>query len=330
MMDVSCAIIRNEEGRILIVQRGKNGDHPLKWEFPGGKINKGETPEDCILREIDEELEMDIIISGKLDAVYYDYGTKQVKLLPFICDTLDLNPILNEHSDYRWVEVTELNDIDFCEADIVVVRRYISSVNELTDRGLLHQPKESEGKMDTDLQEMLNRMMGATEADWMAMSAAENPEILRKLFEYSGSKDTKLAFRSSWTLSKLCDRNPDILAPWIPEIVDTIRCTGNESVERSFLRILSLLDIAGIDQDHQGLIADHCFRALNSGTSAIAVKAYSMEIIYKLAVLYPDLANELSVSVNMLKGEGSAGVKARGRIILKKLAGISGDHQSSP
>ena len=77
------------------------------------------------------------------------------------------------------------------------------------------------------------------------------------------------------------------------------------------------------------MLTDHCFNALNSGTSAIAIKAYSMEVLYKLALIYPELANELSASINMLQGEGSAGIILRGRIILKKLAEISTNPESS-
>lgn len=329
-MDVTCAIIRNEESRILIVQRGGYGDHPFKWEFPGGKVREDETPEDCIIREIDEELGIDIIVTGTLEAVNYDYGHKQVRLLPFICDTLALAPVLNEHNDFRWIQEKELNTVDFCEADVIVAERYISSVNKLTDPGPWQEPPELPEKTSLLMEEMLNKIMSISEVDWVAMSAAENPEILRQLFYYSDGKDYRLAFRASWILSKLCDRKPEVLLPWLPVIIKRVRHTTNESVERSFLRILSLQDLSRLNQHDQGLIADHCFRALNSGFSAIAVKAYSMEIIYKLAVIYPDLANELSACVNMLHGEGSAGIKARGRIILKKLAEIPRDPQSSP
>ncbi|MBP1666519.1 MAG: mismatch repair protein MutT, partial [Bacteroidetes bacterium] len=55
MIDVTCAIIRNEENELLIVQRGEQSDHPYKWEFPGGKINEDESDEECIIREIKEE-----------------------------------------------------------------------------------------------------------------------------------------------------------------------------------------------------------------------------------------------------------------------------------
>ena len=98
---------------------------------------------------------------------------------------------------------------------------------------------------------------------------------------------------------------------------------------RSILRIISLSDMERISEKNHGILADHCFGLLKSGFSAIAIKAYSMEIIYRLALIYPELANELAASINMLEGEGSAGVIARGRIIMKKLAEITGDPGST-
>jgi len=77
-----------------------------------------------------------------------------------------------------------------------------------------------------------------------------------------------------------------------------------------------------ITSREHGMLADLCFAKLNSGVSAIAVKAYSMEIIYRLAIIYPELANELSATINMLQGEGSAGMVARGHKVMKKLADI--------
>jgi len=100
MITVTCAIIRNDGNQILIVQRGENTDHPLKWEFPGGKVAPGESEEECVIREIDEELSMEIVICGKLEPVDYDYGHKQIRLIPFVCDTLDELPVLSEHLDY--------------------------------------------------------------------------------------------------------------------------------------------------------------------------------------------------------------------------------------
>jgi hypothetical protein len=168
-------------------------------------------------------------------------------------------------------------------------------------------------------------MMGRKEAEWLAESAVENGEILKKLLEYSFSKDKKLAFRASWTLSKVYDKYPDLIGSDLQVIIASLESLENESVQRSFLRMISLSDLNTINQKQQGILADHCFKMLKSGFSAIAIKAYSMEIIYKLAIIYPELANELSSIISMLQGEGSAGILARGHIILKKLAGTFKD-----
>ena len=96
MLNVTCAIIRNEESEVLVVQRGERTDHPFKWEFPGGKLNESETDEECIIREIKEELSMDIVICKRIAGTEYDYGYKQIKLIPFVCDTLDDLPFLSE------------------------------------------------------------------------------------------------------------------------------------------------------------------------------------------------------------------------------------------
>ncbi len=124
MLSVTCAVIRNEENEVLIVQRGEASDHPYKWEFPGGKILEGESEDDCIIREIREELSMEIVICGRLPEVDHDYGNKHIRLIPFICDTLDELPLLSEHIDFKWVSEKDLLSFDYSEADIFVGESY--------------------------------------------------------------------------------------------------------------------------------------------------------------------------------------------------------------
>ena len=322
MIDVTCAIIRNEENEILVVQRGEKSDHPLKWEFPGGKIAKNESLEECIIREIDEELSMSIVICGKLDPVEYDYGHKQVRLYPFICDTIDELPFLSEHLAYRWIREVDLNSVDFCEADSLVVSGFLDSFGNKEIQEVQTINQLSQEPDDTGLQEMVNQIMGMKEAEWIATSAIENPVIFRRLIEFSFSPDRKLAFRASWILTKVCDRFPDLINPFISQIIEALDKLENESAERSFLRIISMSDLSRFSSKHQGILADHCFTALKSGFSAIAVKAYSMEILYRLSVIYPDLASELAASIKILLEDSSAGISARGRTIMKKLGEI--------
>ena len=128
MINVTCAVIRNEENEVLIVQQGEFTDHPLKWEFPGGKLNAGETTEECIIREVMEELSMEVVICGYLPEVEYDYGHKKIRLIPFICDTLDELPYLSEHEDFKWATAEDalkmplVLDEDFCLKDFFKIK----------------------------------------------------------------------------------------------------------------------------------------------------------------------------------------------------------------
>lgn len=328
MIDVTCAIIRNEENEVLVVQRSEQSDHPFKWEFPGGKINKDETDEDCIIREIREELFMDIVICGKLQPVDHDYGHKRIRLIPFICDTLDELPVLTEHIDFRWCTPEELESVDLSEADIRVRSRYLGTFVISVPERNNYSAMEVEPDTDKDLQRMIHSIMSIQEADWLASSAPDNPVLIRKLIEYSYSEDKKLSFRASWTLSKVFDKNPEMVIPHFPGLIESLNSLKNESTQRSFLRIISLSDLSRLSLKQHGILADHCFTALNSASSAIAIKAYAMEVIYRLALIYPELSNELAASIRMLSGEGSSGIIARGKIILGKLVSFTSGHKS--
>jgi 8-oxo-dGTP diphosphatase len=320
MIDVTCAIIRNEENEILVVRRGENTDHPLKWEFPGGKINKGESEEECIIREIAEELSIDIVICSRLTPVEHNYGNKQIRLIPFICDTLDELPVLTEHTEHKWYTINELQSVDFSEADIPVAKQFIETcgtTNESMPANMVSG--EETNSANIDLQDVINRMMSRKEAEWVADLAIENQAVFKKLLDYSIKGDKKLAFRSTWTLSKVCDKYPELIDPYLTDIISRINDFDNESVQRSFLRIISLKDLNAIDKKFHGILAEYCFSKLNSGFSAIAIKAYSMEILFNLTSIYPELANELVPAIQILTEDGSAGILARGKNILKKL-----------
>lgn len=318
MIDVTCAIIRNDEGRVLIVQRGEKTDHPFKWEFPGGKVAPGESEEDCIIREIREELSIEIVICRNLQPFEYDYGQKQIRLIPFVCDTLDEMPLLTEHIAFKWVDLKDLLAADYSEADVPVAREYYEIEGKRLRKGEKND-QEISASEDIGLKQMISATRGIKDIEWIARSAIGNPDILQKLVDYSFMTDKNLAFKASWTLTKVSDQAPGLIYPYLKRIVTALEKSEHDSVKRSFLRIISLTDIGIIESDQHGFLADHCFRALNSEFTPVAIKAYSMEILYRLAVKYPELTNELAASVNMMRDE-EAGVKARGRIILKKLS----------
>lgn len=318
MIDVTCAVIRNEEDDVLVVQRGGNTDHPFRWEFPGGKLMKDETEEECVIREVKEELSMDIVICKRLSDVVHDYGIKKIRLIPFICDTLDDIPFLSEHIAYKWMNANELLAVDFSEADVFVAEQYVKTLCFNVQSG--GGQNDTEPQIDeAEIREMIEKVMGMKEAEWAAASVIENPALLKKFIEFSYSADAKLAFHSSWILTKACDKTPEIIYPYLPAIIESLQGLDNESALRSFLRILSLTDPERFSPRHQGLLADTCFRLLNSGFSAIAVKAYSMEILYRLTIIHPDLATELALSIRGIMDIDSAGIVSKAKSILKKL-----------
>ena len=116
MLQVTCAIIIQNK-KILITQNSANSDHPFQWEFPGGKTKNGESYEQCIIREIQEELDIHIRVREALIAVEYNYGIKQIRLIPFICTIKNGDIKLNHHHQKDWVSIKQLPEIDFSEAD---------------------------------------------------------------------------------------------------------------------------------------------------------------------------------------------------------------------
>jgi 8-oxo-dGTP diphosphatase len=97
---------------------------PLKWEFPGGKIKAGETPEDCLRREIAEELNVSIAVHQSLAPVTHAYPAFTITLYPFICSIAAGDIKLREHAAVAWLPRNQLFTLDWAEADLPVVDAY--------------------------------------------------------------------------------------------------------------------------------------------------------------------------------------------------------------
>jgi 8-oxo-dGTP diphosphatase len=125
MIDVTCAIIEKER-KVLCAQRSEHMKHSLKWEFPGGKQEAGETLEACLVREIKEELGLAIAIREKLPAIRHQYNNaKEICLHPFICTIQAGELFLKEHKQVAWLNPQELNVLDWVEADIPILHYYL-------------------------------------------------------------------------------------------------------------------------------------------------------------------------------------------------------------
>lgn len=124
-ISVTCAIIIKNK-KVLVVQRSESMKLPLKWEFPGGKIENGESEVECIVREIKEELNLDIAVLKKLHSSEFDYPNISIELIPFIAKQIGGQIRLSEHAAFKYIEKEELLDLDWAEADIPIVKEYLS------------------------------------------------------------------------------------------------------------------------------------------------------------------------------------------------------------
>ena len=122
---VSCAIVEGDEGSILAAQRGGEGRMAGKWEFPGGKIDPGETAEESLHREMLEEMGVGVTILDALPPVLHDYGFLAVELHPFVVRIASGTITLHEHRAVRWGTPSDLLSLDWAEADIPVIRSYL-------------------------------------------------------------------------------------------------------------------------------------------------------------------------------------------------------------
>ena len=123
-IDVTCAIIE-KNGKVLAAQRGPGMTMPFKWEFPGGKINPGETAENCIIREVKEELNIEIQIKTMLPPSSHAYPELYVRLHPFVCRIIHGRIKSAEHHAVQWTGHDQLLSLQWAEADVAVVHSYL-------------------------------------------------------------------------------------------------------------------------------------------------------------------------------------------------------------
>ena len=124
-----------EEGRILICQRRAGGRFALKWEFPGGKVEDGESPEACLRRELLEELSVDAEVGPEIYRTLYQYPDGfVVRLLFFRVLRYSGTPLNHAFERFAWVRLEELAGFDFLEADQELIGRMIQGETDLMPR----------------------------------------------------------------------------------------------------------------------------------------------------------------------------------------------------
>ncbi len=128
IISVVCAIIE-QDGLVLCALRSEHMSLPGKWEFPGGKLEVNELPEEALIREINEELNIEIKIIEPLPTAEHAYvPEKIIQLIPYRCVIVgNERPRATEHSELRWVKRDELLQLDWAAADVPIVLNYIQT-----------------------------------------------------------------------------------------------------------------------------------------------------------------------------------------------------------
>lgn len=127
-IEVVAAVIRNND-KYLCAQRKDYGELAKKWEFPGGKIELGESNEEALIREIKEELDITISVQAFLTTVNHEYESFHITMHAYLCEITEGNLTILDHIDAKWLTVTEMIEYDFAAADHPI----ISKLNNIKD-----------------------------------------------------------------------------------------------------------------------------------------------------------------------------------------------------
>jgi ADP-ribose pyrophosphatase len=128
-VDVVGAVIFNEKNEILCAQRSPSMSQPGLWEFPGGKIEPGESPEACLIREIKEELDCLIEVHERIADATHPYPNLIVRLVTYSASIVEGAPKPKEHAQLVWLPLADLAALDWAPADIPTVRALMASID---------------------------------------------------------------------------------------------------------------------------------------------------------------------------------------------------------
>lgn len=128
MIKVVAGILKKDD-KVLIARKREGKPLAGLWEFPGGKIEEGETPEESLVRELMEEMEIKISVKDYVGKSIYDYGNgKVIELLGYTAEIIEGDIVLTDHDKYIWVALSEINNYSLAPADIPLVEKMIGNI----------------------------------------------------------------------------------------------------------------------------------------------------------------------------------------------------------
>lgn len=129
VLRVACAVIE-QGGNVLVARRGENMKHPLMWEFPGGKVEEGESAEECVVREIQEELKMEVEVKSALPVCIETQQNQVLHLMPFVCSIIQGNPEALVHNKIAWSKPEALHLFNWIPIDLKVIEYYLNYIKK--------------------------------------------------------------------------------------------------------------------------------------------------------------------------------------------------------
>lgn len=130
VIDVVCAVIESDDGLVLACQRADDRHLGGLWEFPGGKVEDGESANEALVREIREELDIEIQTLSELRPVVWEYEERTIQLHPYRCKIVSGEPRALEHKEIAWSKLEELDQYEWAGADLTIVRELMDAVEE--------------------------------------------------------------------------------------------------------------------------------------------------------------------------------------------------------
>lgn len=121
-IEVVAAVFVDKDNKIYCARRRNDGELALKWEFPGGKIEQGETHQEALVREIKEELSADVEVREFITTIEHQYNYFHITMHAYFCEIIKGDLVLSEHTAYKWLDKEDLLDLDWAEADIPIVK----------------------------------------------------------------------------------------------------------------------------------------------------------------------------------------------------------------